>query len=91
MLLKIGTSSQQCDVLEDNAFRFDDNYSNEELILFILRQEGLSMKTVDSLKFGLKSHRDQISFSYVHCNFISTHAKLLEPSDEEIIRHLRQL
>ena len=89
--MKIGSSSQSCDIFEDKVFHFDDNYSNEQLIRYILKKEEIPKKAVHDIKLGLKSHGDHKFFSFDDCNLISTYVKLLEPSDEEIVRHLKHV
>lgn len=65
ILLKIGSSSQSCDIFEDKVFHFDDNYSNEQLIRYILKQEEIPKKAVDDMKFGLKSDGDHKFFFFM--------------------------
>ena len=74
---------------EDKADHFADTYTNEELIAFMLQQEERSIKLLVTMKFDLKNHVDNRVSSHIDSSLSYQDLKVLEPSDEEIVRHLK--
>lgn len=68
---------------------FVDSYTNEELIKFMLQQEERSIKLLVNMKFDLKNDVDNRVSSHIDSSLSYQDVNVLEPSDEEIIRHLK--
>jgi hypothetical protein len=88
-LFLIGISPRICHMHDDKIDRFADSYTNEELITFMLQQEERSIKLLVNKKFDLKSHVDNRVSSHIDSSLSYQDVKVLEPSDEEIVRHLK--
>ena len=67
---------------------FDDSYSDEELISFILHQEESLVHAVGARKSGFSDVCQEAVFDNNHMLRLNS-IQFAEPSDEEICRYLR--
>jgi len=78
--------------LDDKIAGFDDSYTNEELTMFMVKQEQTHTNTLGSIKYELeKMNYFDESVLKVDRTFDYKRAILFEPSEEEIVQYFKSL
>lgn len=71
--------------------RFYDDYSNGELIIFMLQRKKGSIRLMNNMVLDSNNDVDKKNFLHVDCILHCQEVKFPEPSNEEIMRHLKRL
>jgi len=79
-------------LFNDKASVFDDSYTNDELTMFMLKQEEIYSKSMGDIKCNFKKKNcfDE-SLSMIGCSLDHNRVVFFEPADEEIVEYLRRL
>ncbi len=78
-------------LLGKKVIRFDDSYTNDELRLFISKQEAVYAKTMAGIECKLEQKNCHDESLVKDCSLGFDHVQFVEPSDDEIVRYLRSL